>query len=452
MPRLLAILLFATCTLVAQIAPTASMTGTVTDPSGAVIPAAHVQLVGVETGFERTVEAQSDGRYLFSQIPVGLYRIEVSASGFNTHKQTGIRLNVNTTTTLDVRLALGAVGESVSVSADADMVNTQTGTLSQVVQQQYIQELPLNGRNAATLIRMVPGVVTGVGTTTAGYANNNDTINISVNGTRGNEVNYRLDGATHMDNVTNLNATYPNPDALQEFAVQTSNYSAQYGNFSGAVVNVVTRSGSNQLHGSVFEFVRNGAINARNVFASQSDNLKRNQFGGAVGGPIARNRLFWFTSYQGTVVHNTSFTNIATVPSEALRRGDFNETGRDVTDPLTGKPFPGPHHSRRTASCRSQRACSATLPSFNRGERVAPLRAHPPVRQPSGPRQARLQRRTAPALGVGVHRAVFGSGLEPDGTLLTGNAFPVNGSVTSRPVSLKSPWRERHRRALSPCL
>ncbi|MDQ2901282.1 MAG: TonB-dependent receptor, partial [Acidobacteriota bacterium] len=239
-----------------------------------------------------------------------------------------------------IHLTVGTVGESISVTADATMVNTTSGALSQVIQQQYIQELPLNGRNAATLVRMVPGAVTGVGTTTAGYANNGDTINISVNGTRGNEVNYRLDGATHMDNVTNLNATYPNPDALQEFAVQTSNYSAQYGNFSGAVVNVVTRSGSNDFHGSLFEFVRNGAFNARNFFASQSDNLKRNQFGVTAGGPIVHNRLFWFTSYQGTIVHNTSFSNTATVPSAALRRGDFNETGRDVIDPLTNKPFP----------------------------------------------------------------------------------------------------------------
>ena len=341
MSRVLALFFLAVCLLPAQIAPTASLTGTITDPSGALIPSAHIQLVGLDTGFERVLDAQSDGRYLFSQIPIGLYRIEVSANGFSLYRQTGIRLNVNTTTTLDIHLTVGAVGESVAVAADAEMVNTQSGTLSQVVQQQYIQELPLNGRNAATLIRMVPGVVTGVGTTTAGYANNNDTINISVNGTRGNEVNFRLDGATHMDNVTNLNATYPNPDALQEFAVQTSNYSAQYGNFSGAVVNVVTRSGSNQLHGSLFEFVRNGAMNARNYFASQPDNLKRNQFGGAIGGPIMRNRLFWFASYQGTVVHNTSFTNTATVPSAALRGGDFNETGRDITDPLTNRPFPG---------------------------------------------------------------------------------------------------------------
>ena len=227
----------------AQIAPTASLTGAVTDPSGAAIPDSRVLLVNLETGFERAVAAQDDGSYRFTQIPVGLYRVEASSQGFSVYKQSGVRLNVNTATTLDIRLAVGSVGESVSVTADAAMINTQSGSLSQVVQQQYIQELPLNGRNAATLIRMVPGAVTGVGTTTAGYANNSDTINISVNGTRGNEVNYRFDGATHMDNVTNLNAAYPNPDALQEFAVQTSNYSAQYGNFSGAVVNVVTRSG-----------------------------------------------------------------------------------------------------------------------------------------------------------------------------------------------------------------
>lgn len=340
MLRVLVLCVAIAAAALAQVAPTASLNGTVTDPSSAAVPNARIRLVNVDTGFERTAAAQSDGTYQFTQIPVGAYRVEANADGFSPYAQSGIRLNVNTSTTLDIRLSIGSVGESVSVVADAAMINTQSGTLSQVVQQQYIQELPLNGRNAATLIRMVPGVVTGVGTTTAGYANSGDTINISVNGTRGNEVNYRLDGATHMDNVTNLNATYPNPDALQEFAVQTSNYSAQYGNFSGAVVNVVTRSGSNQLHGSLFEFVRNGAMNARNFFAAQSDNLKRNQFGGTAGGPIVKNRLFWFTSYQGTIVHNTSFTNTATVPSEALRRGDFNETGRNVIDPLTNQPFP----------------------------------------------------------------------------------------------------------------
>src|SRR2546427_629001 len=341
MLRCLALLLLAANPAAAQVAPTASLTGTVTDPSGAAVPNARVTLTNLETGFERAVAAQTDGSYAFTQVRSGLYRVEASCDGFARYSQSGVRLNVNTPATLDIRLALGARAEPTAVTADATMVTTQSGALSQVVQQQYLQELPLNGRNAAPLIRMVPGVLPGVGTTTAGYANSSDTIAVSVNGTRGNEVSYRLDGATHMDNVTNLNAAYPNPDALQEFAVQTSNYSAQYGNFSGAVVNVVTRSGSNQLHGSLFEFVRNGAINARNVFASQADNLKRNQFGGAVGGRVRHNRLFWFGSYQGTLVHNTSFTNTATVPSAALRRGDFNETGRDVTDPLTNRPFPG---------------------------------------------------------------------------------------------------------------
>ena len=340
MLRCLATLALSAITAAAQVAPTASLTGSVTDPSGAAVPNAGVTLTNLETGFERAVAAQTDGSYAFTQVPVGLYRVEASSGGFAKYSQSGIRLNVNTPAALDIRLALGAVGETISVTADTVMVNTQSGALSQVVQQQYLQELPLNGRNAATLIRMVPGVVSGVGTTTAGYANSSDTIAVSVNGTRGNEVSYRLDGATHMDNVTNLNAAYPNPDALQEFNVQTSNFSAQYGNFPGAVVNVVTRSGSNQLHGSLFEFVRNGHLNARNFFAAQPDNLKRNQFGGAAGGPIVRNRLFWFGSYQGTLVRNTSFTNTAFVPSAALRGGDFNETGRNITDPVTNQPFP----------------------------------------------------------------------------------------------------------------
>jgi hypothetical protein len=325
----------------AQIAPTSSLEGTVTDQTGSVVPNVAVTLKNLETGLERRATTSDVGKYIFNAMPVGLYSIQVEAQGFQSFRQTGIRLNVNTPATVDIRLTVGALTEQVSVTADATMVNTQSGTLSQVVQQRYLVDLPLNGRNAATLIRMVPGTVSGVGTTTAGYANTSDTLAFSVNGTRGNEVNFRLDGATHMDNVTNLNAAYPNPDALQEFNVQTSNYSAQYGNFGGAVVNVVTRSGSNQLHGSVFHFLRNGAMNARNFFAAQSDNLKRNQYGGTIGGPAIRDRLFYFGSYQGTSIRNTSFTNQAFVPSTALRQGDFSSITRAIIDPLTNQAFPG---------------------------------------------------------------------------------------------------------------
>jgi hypothetical protein len=328
-------------TCLGQIAPTSSLSGVVTDPSGGVVPNVQITLRNLETGFERKISASDAGQYLFNAVPVGLYSVHSEAPGFQAYQQTGIRLNVNTPATVNIRLSVGGMTEQVTVTADATMVNTQSGTLSQVVQQRYLTDLPLNGRNAATLIRMVPGTVSGVGTTTAGYANTGDTIAISVNGTRGNEVNFRLDGSTHMDNVTNLNATYPNPDALQEFSVQTSNYSAQYGNFGGAVVNVVTRSGSNTIHGSAFEFVRNGAMNARNFFAAQSDNLKRNQFGGTIGGPIVRDRLFYFGSYQNTIVRNTSFTNTAFVPSQALRDGDFSSVNKAIKDPDTGNAFPG---------------------------------------------------------------------------------------------------------------
>jgi len=325
----------------AQTAPTSSLSGVVTDPSGAAVASAAVALTNQATHLMRQTQSGADGRYRLTLIPAGVYDLRVSAAGFRPLEQTNIRLNVDVPTTVNVALTVGALAEQVTVSEDAVMVNTQSGTLTQVVNQRYIEELPLNGRNAATLVRMVPGTVTGVGTTTAGYANTGDTQAISVNGTRGNEVSYKLDGATHMDNVTNLNAIYPNPDALAEFSVQTSNYSAQYGDAAGAVVNVVTKSGTNQLHGSAFEFLRNGDLNARNFFAAQHDNLKRNQFGGALGGPILRNKLFWFASYQGTTINNTSFTNTATVPDAKQRSGDFSGITKQVIDPLTQKQFPG---------------------------------------------------------------------------------------------------------------
>ena len=325
----------------AQTAPTSSLSGLITDPSGAAIVSAVVNLTNVGTSLNRETRSRSDGKFTVQLIPAGLYRLKVEAAGFRQFEQTGIRLNVDMPATVNVALSVGSLSEQVTVSEDSVMVNTQSGTLTQVVDQRYIEELPLNGRNAAALVRMVPGTVSGVGTTTAGYANTSETQAISVNGTRGNEVSYKLDGATHMDNVTNLNAIYPNPDALAEFSVQTSNYSAQYGDAAGAVVNVVTKSGTNRLHGSAFEFLRNGDLNARNFFATQHDNLKRNQFGGALGGPILKNRLFWFSSYQGTVVNNTSFTNTATVPSTRQRNGDFSDLSKSIIDPFTNQPFPG---------------------------------------------------------------------------------------------------------------
>ncbi len=339
--RTVAFLTVAAIFCLAQTAPTTSLFGVVADPSGATIASATVALTSRATRLNRQTTSGADGKYRFSLIPAGEYELDVTAAGFRSFLQTGIVLNVDVAATVNVGLSVGALADQVTVSEDALMINTQSGTLTQIINARYIEELPLNGRNAATLVRMVPGAVTGVGTTTAGYANTGETQAISINGTRGNEINYKLDGATHIDNITNLNAIYPNPDALAEFSVQTSNYSAQYGQSAGGVVNVVTKSGTNQLHGSGFEFLRNGNLNARNFFALQHDNLKRNQFGGAIGGPILKNKLFWFASYQGTTVNNTSFTNTATVPDAKQRSGDFSGLMKAVVDPLTGKQFPG---------------------------------------------------------------------------------------------------------------
>ena len=198
----------------------------------------------------------------------------------------------------------------------------------------------MNGGNAATLVYMAPGTVQGKGADVGSYATNSDMIAVSVNGTYGDQVSHKLDGASHQDNITNLNAAFPNPDALAEFSVQTNNFDAQYGGAGGAVVNIVTKSGSNSLHGSWFEYLRNGNLNARNFFAPEQDALKCNQFGGSVGGPILKNRLFYFGSYQGTTINNTSFGNTAFAPTAAQRLGDFSSS-KQIVNAATNQPFTG---------------------------------------------------------------------------------------------------------------
>lgn len=337
--KLVTSILLLALALGAQVAPTGSLVGEVKDASGAVIPGASIVLINTGTEARKETVSAADGRFAFRLLPVGEYRLQVSARGFATYDHSGIRVDVDSTPHMPVVLPVGSLTEAVTITADAAMVSTESGTLSQVVRERYIEDLPLDGRNAATLVFMVPGTVTGVNTTTAGYANTDETIAVSVNGARGNEVNYKLDGGGHMDNVTNLNAAYPNPDAIAEFSVQTSNFSAQYGAASGAVVSMVTRSGTNTLHGTLFEFLRNDTLNARNFFAVQRGNLKRNQFGGTLGGPLVRNRLFYFASYQGAPSRSTNYANVAFVPM-AQRGGDFSGQSKQITDPLTGKPFP----------------------------------------------------------------------------------------------------------------
>jgi hypothetical protein len=182
---------------------------------------------------------------------------------------------------------------------------------------------------------MAPGVVTSPGEYNDSYANSGNEVAYSVNGTYGDQVSYNLDGAPHEDLISNLNATFPNPDALAEFSVQTNNFDARFGGVGGAVVNIVTKSGTNRIHGSAFEYVRNGDLNAINYFATTQDKLKRNQFGGVVGGPVLKDKLFYFASFQGTTINNVSEGNLAIVPTSGERQGIFPTT---ITNPAPRPP------------------------------------------------------------------------------------------------------------------
>jgi hypothetical protein len=339
--KVLALTVLSAVVMFAQSGPTTSVSGTVTDPSGSVIPAASVELTNPATHWNRKTASDTQGRFLFTLVPPGTYDVHIVAAGFAGLNQEGIRLDADVPATLRLTLSVAASVTQITIKEDAPMVDAQSGTVRQVVGEAYIQDLPLNGRNAAALVYMAPGTVIGKGTDTATYATTDDTLAVSANGTMGNQVAYKLDGASHQDNITNLNAAFPNPDALSQFTVETNNFDAKYGGSGGAVVNIVTKSGDNAIHGTAFEFLRNGDLNARNFFAPQQDAIKRNQFGATLGGPIKRDKLFYFGSWQRTILRNVTYSNTAFVPTAAERTGDFSAKSGTFKDPFTGVAFPG---------------------------------------------------------------------------------------------------------------
>lgn len=336
---------------------TASLGGTITDPSGGAIAAAEVTARNTATGVTYTTKSRAAGEYTFPALPVGTYELTVTKTGFETYVQTGIVLSVNQAATQPVVLKVGAVAEKVTVSANASLVTTRSATTGQLVNQQSIVNLPLNGREAQSLVFLIPGAndVTdqycGTGCEGGGYPGEQYA---NVNGGGPNGVNYQMDGADNNDTYMNTNLPFPNPDAVQEFNVLTGNMSAEYGNAISGVVDVVTKSGTNQFHGDAFDFVRNYLFDARNYFASTRDTLKQNQFGGTLGGPIKRDKLFFFGSYQGTRTRTAPNGNIAQVPTTPERTGDFGDlcatydgsgnctdsTGTQLVDPNTGNPIP----------------------------------------------------------------------------------------------------------------
>ena len=299
-----------------------------------------------ENGFSRTDLTGGDGAFTFPALPVGTYRLTAEKPGFSTYVQEGITLTVNQTATQRITLQVGTATQEVTVVENAAMVNTQTATIGQLVNQKQVTELPLNGRGAQGLVLIAVGTadntsvsgILGQGGIYGGNLYSSEQM-AGVNGGGTGNVNYQMDGSSHNDTYVNMNLPFPNPDALQEFNLQTSSMSAQYGG-GAAVVNIVTKSGTNSLHGSAFEFVRNGDMNARNFFAAAQDTLKRNQYGATIGGPIKKDQLFFFGTYQGTRIRTTPAGVIAFVPTVAERNGDFTGSAQ-LVDPTTRAPIPG---------------------------------------------------------------------------------------------------------------
>jgi len=298
---------------------TASISGTARDESGAVLPGVTITVTQTETGLTRTTASNETGSYSLPNLPLGPYKVEATLQGFRTSTQT-IVLQVNSAPVINPTLAVGDVAENIQVTGVAPLVDTRTSGVSTVVESQRIVELPLNARQVTQLISL-SGLAVQT-TASPGYTMNTG-VRISVAGGSEFGVSYSLDGAVHINNLDGSGMPLPFPDALQEFRLVTGTQEAAGGLRAGASVNAVTRSGTNVVHGSAFEFLRDSRFNAPDFFSNLKDNLKRNQFGGTIGGPLAKDRLFYFVGYQGTTTRQNPNGSIAFVPTAAMLAGDF---------------------------------------------------------------------------------------------------------------------------------
>src|SRR6266545_4963558 len=336
--RGLSILISAACATAAlgQTRDTAAIFGGISDVQGAAVPGAALTLTSTGTGQVRRILANESGQYLFPSLPIGTYSIVVEQPAFKRYERTGILLQANENVKVDIPLEVGDVKTTVSVDAAASQVEVRSSTIKETVDQARVVELPLNGRNAADLALLATGV-TAFGSNT-GEVNSSwrprGTKEFSVNGSRNNNVRFSLDGGANMDNLMNTNLPFPFPDAVQEFSVETSNMSLDQGNSSAGAVNVVTKSGTNQIHGDAFWFVRNTELNATNFFSREQDQLKRNQGGFTLGGPLVKNKLFAFGGWQKLTIRQAAGNNRDLTLTAAERRGDFSAFNGPLYDPL----------------------------------------------------------------------------------------------------------------------
>lgn len=326
---------------------TSGMRGTVSDSSGAVIPGAVVTATEVQTGYARETVTDRSGRYLFTLLPIGTYQLSVEKLGFKKYLRTGIVLNVNQVAGINVVLEVGTAVQTVRVKSSSTMVNTQTAEVSTVIQSQQIRELPLDGRNPIQLATLTNGVTA---TTVPSYLGGGFTLGdqidsegaiLQVNGNRSNETQFNLDGGQFAGVGWDSGLNYPNPDALQEFRFITSNYSAALGSLPGGVMNAITKSGTNQIHGDAWEFNRNSTVDTRGFFDPTIPFLNQNQFGFTLGGPAIKNKLFFFGTAQWLRIAQQQTSNGNFPPTTAERSGDLSADSGTIINPLTNQPFPG---------------------------------------------------------------------------------------------------------------
>ncbi len=332
----------------------ATLTGEVTDATGAEVPGAHILIHNVGTGLEQAIDSNGSGNYTATSLPPGQYELTVVRDGFRKFVQQGITLTIGEQATANVALQVGTEGDTITVTADAAVINTVSAELSQVVDAAAITQLPLNGRDPSSLVLLSPGTTnvlnSGAGYLQSGFSFPTET-GASADGGRQGSTYYLLDGVPNMDNYLQLAAPFPNADATQEFRVISNNFDARYGFSPGAVVSIQTRSGDNKFHGALFEFIRNNDLNASDYFSHSVDTLKRNQFGGEIGGPIKRDKAYFFFNYQGTRSVANGTANVAYTPTAAMLNGNFGAVPTNIADPQltamglacasTGTPGPG---------------------------------------------------------------------------------------------------------------
>ncbi len=326
-------LLFLACLVPVCAQSTATIVGRVTDPSGAVLPGAKITARNLSTSLERTTVSSDSGDFEIPFLPIGgSYTLTAGRDGFQTQELSGIVLQVDQRARLDVVMKVGSVSEKIVVEDAAPIVNTESGSIGQVIGNKKIVDLPLNGRNFLQLASLMPSAIVGTSGTVGSPV-------VSVSGGRQSKTEFLLDGISINEQLFDGVVVRPSVDAIQEFKVQANSFSAEYGR-GNAIVNVSIKSGTNEIHGTLFEFLRNDKLDSRNFFIARKAPYRQNQFGFALGGPVAKNKSFFFLNYEGTRIRQGRTFN-PIVPSAAFRVGDFSAVAAPVRDPLTGDPFPG---------------------------------------------------------------------------------------------------------------